>query len=432
MLNILIILLGKTLSRIISYLKLGNGSTWPGHLALKVNKHFVRQLLKHSSIKTIFVVGTNGKTTTTGLINHLLQVSNHTVIQNTSGANLLNGIASALLLNASLTGKVKGEYLLLEIDENAFIQVIKEITPDYLVILNLFRDQLDRYGEVASIASKWQEVVKKLPLSSTLILNADDPQVAYIGEKRENNVHYFGLEDKAQKAVALEHASDSIFCPHCNTKLTYTRIAYSHLGVWHCSSCHFNRPTPELTHSSHYSLSGTYNKYNTHAALLLGKIMGISPELLIKGVKSFKPAFGRQEELYINDKKVEIILAKNPTGFNESLRTIDELKAKNVLIILNDRIADGKDVSWIWDVDFEEHLPRFTSLTLAGDRVHDLAVRIKYAHSQPTLQAEIKSTLKDALSYALDMTKKNETLFILPTYTAMLEVRELLVGRKIL
>ena len=160
--------------------------------------------------------------------------------------------------------------------------------------------------------------------------------------------------------------------------------------------------------------------------------MGISPELLIKGVKSFKPAFGRQEELYINDKKVEIILAKNPTGFNESLRTIDELKAKNVLIILNDRIADGKDVSWIWDVDFEEHLPRFTSLTLAGDRVHDLAVRIKYAHSQPTLQAEIKSTLKDALSYALDMTKKNETLFILPTYTAMLEVRELLVGRKIL
>lgn len=429
--NIFLILLGRTFSNIIQFLNLGNGSTWPGHIALKLNKNFISDLMRNSKIKIIFVVGTNGKTTTTSLIKHLLVKQGKSVIQNNSGANLLNGIASTLLLNASVTGKINADYALFEIDENAFPKSLHEIQPDVIVMLNLFRDQLDRYGEVASIAHKWHTSVNTLSSKTTLILNADDPQIAYLGENVKCEVSYFGY--KADKSIAsLEHAVDSTYCPRCGTKLTYKTIAYSHLGDWHCENCKLDKPQDVYTHSPVYPLSGIYNAYNTHAALLSLKLLGFKEDQLTTSLASFQPAFGRQEELNIQGKRIKIILAKNPTGFNESLRTITELKGQRVLLVLNDRVADGKDVSWIWDIDFEKYEHLFYSLIISGERSFDLGLRIKYTQKEPIPHFIVEPDLKKALDYALKDLKKDETLFILPTYTAMLQVREILTGKKIL
>lgn len=430
--NLILIAIGKTVTKIIRTFNLGNGSTWPGHLALLANSHFIKEMVKDSGNNIIFVVGTNGKTTTTSLIRHLLETNNTSVIQNISGANLLNGIASTLLLNASWNGKIRSDIVLLEIDENAFTLALTQLQPDYILILNLFRDQLDRYGEVATIARKWKKAITSLPENTTLILNADDPQIAYIGTSLKNNVKYFGIREEDKTNNTPDHASDSTYCPECGAKLQYKTITYSHLGIWDCPKCSLTRPQPTLVESPIYPLSGTYNTYNTNAAVLLTKTLGLTDSEIKKSLLSFKPVFGRQEEIEIDGKKAVIFLAKNPTGFNETLRTISKLDAKHVLFILNDNIADGTDVSWIWDIDMEDFVNNFESITVSGERVYDMALRIKYAYKSPPLKAVAEPNLKKALTYAISNTSSQERLYIVPTYTAMLQLREIITGKKIL
>lgn len=423
--NQLLIHHGKFLSKVIQVANLGNGSTWPGHIALKANPHFIKDLLKKSQTKIIFIVGTNGKTTTTALLSHLLNSSGQSVIQNTSGANLINGIASTLLLNSDFRGRIHADYALFEVDENAFPRACKEVTPDVIIMLNLFRDQLDRYGEVNTIARKWKEAVAMLPSSTRLILNADDPQIAFLGKDIQQNASYFGVDEKGSKS--LDHASDSTYCPICRSKLEYKKTYYSHLGDWSCPNNDFEHPKEVFCSVASYPLDGLYNRYNTHAAVLTMLKLGNNLDAVETNLSNFKPAFGRQEKLTIDGKNVEVILAKNPAGFNQTIQTVMELNAKNLLIILNDRIADGTDVSWIWDVDFEK-LNSNSQLTVSGDRVYDLAVRLKYAD----LKFENIPDISQAVASALNKTPDNETLFILPTYTAMLDVRKLLIGKKIL
>ncbi len=421
--NQLLIHYGKLLSKVSRVANLGNGSTWPGHIALTYNPHFISDLIRKSQTKVIFIMGTNGKTTTTSLLAHLLTSSGKKVIQNTSGANLINGIASTLLLNSDLRGKIHADYALFEVDENTFPLACQEITPNVIIVLNLFRDQLDRYGELNTIANRWKKTIMTLPSSTHLILNADDPQIAFLGNDVSLKVSYFGLKEKGTKNS--EHASDSVHCPLCKSKLSYQTFYYSHLGDWSCPTGDFTHPKDFLSYVDSYPLSGTYNHYNTLAAVLTARILGVSAEQYLD---SFKPAFGRQEKLIINNKEIELILAKNPAGFNQTIQTSLELDATNLLLILNDRIADGTDVSWIWDVDFEKLSQKNISITISGDRVYDLALRLKYAD----IPYELKPNLLDAINTALSKTPLNQILFILPTYTAMLDVRKLLVGKKIL
>lgn len=425
--NSSIILLGKSLSKVSKRLNLGHGSTWPGHLALKMNAAFIENLLKNSKTKVIMVAGTNGKTTTARMIRTVLEENNHVVIHNESGANLLNGIASTLLLKANARGKISADYIILEVDENALPGALTRITPDYLLILNLFRDQLDRYGEVGIIAEKWRESIGKLDESTTLILNADDPQVAYLSERTNLRTSFFGLTKKTNGSTD-NYSSDSLYCPRCNTKLSYNFKTYSHLGDWFCLNCKLKRPTIENITVPFLPLSGSYNEYNTFSVVLLAKLLEASNSTIEMGLRNVKPAFGRQEIIEADGKKVQILLSKNPTGFNESLRTVTELGAKHLLLVLNDRVADGHDVSWIWDVDFELFLQKFKSITISGDRTYDLGLRLKYASSE----FDIEDELKHAIYSALDKTTKDETLFVLPTYTAMLEVRKILQGKSIL
>ena len=435
--NSILILLGKLIILFSKTFNMGNGSTWPGHIALNLNKNFIKEIIKaNPHLKIILIAGTNGKTTTGKLIQTILEKNKKKVFQNQAGANLLNGIASTLALHSTVVGKINKDFAIFEIDENTFPLILKEINnPDFVIILNLFRDQLDRYGEVNIIAQKWSEALKQLTSSTKLILNADDPQIASLGLHLEGvSVKFFGLNDKRHAAIEMQHSSDSTYCPNCGSRLSYSVIFYSHLGIWKCLKCKNTRPKLDASSSPVYPLPGIYNYYNTIAAVSLSRQLGINEKNIISALKEFKPAFGRQELLNIHGKKVQIFLSKNPTSFNESLRTIKSLGAKKVLLVLNDRIPDGRDVSWIWDVDTEEYIKDFNFIIASGDRALDMGLRIKYSSKFQisNFKFQIEENLRKAITLSLEKTPKAETLYILPTYSAMLETRKILTGKKIL
>lgn len=428
MLNSLLIVAGKTLSKISNLLNLGSGSTWPGHIALSLNKNFIKEILeKNKELKIILIAGTNGKTTTGKLIQTILEENKVKVFQNQSGANLLNGIASSMLLRSNMLCTLNYDYAIFEVDENTLPLAINEFTPDYVILLNLFRDQLDRYGEVDTIAKKWKRAIEQLNNETILILNADDPQIAFLGKNVKANVVYFGVNEPPK--TSREHETlDTNYCPNCNSKLKFKILNFSHLGDWQCNYCGLKRPKLEIESIRYYPLPGIYNRYNSLAAVLFSKIIGIDNQTMARALRKFIPAFGRQETLEIKGKKVEIFLSKNPTSFNESLRTVQELGAKNLLLVLNDRIPDGRDVSWIWDTDIEGMIASFKTITVSGDRCYDMGLRLKYALNK----FQIHDKLKNAIEISLQKISKGETLYILPTYSAMLEVRKILTGKKIL
>lgn len=430
------IFFGKLFTLTSRFLNLGDGSTWPGHIALRLNPNFLKDIYKKVNLKVVFIVGTNGKTTTSSMIATVLKENNKTLFQNTSGANLKNGIVSAFITNANFLGKINAEYAVIEVDENNLPLLLADITPRAIVVTNLFRDQLDRYGELDTIAKKWALSFKNLTSETNLILNADDPLVASLAKGTQASVHFFGLEDKTENKVH-QHASDSIYCPLCKTKLSYSEIYYSHLGHWECLHCKFARPKVELSEIS-CSLPGTYNKYNALAAglFLLGEKIPMAK--IEEGMKNITAVFGRQEKIVHEGKNIQIFLSKNPTGFNQSLATIfsnSENKNLNFLIALNDNIPDGRDVSWIWDIDFEPYLNNIKSICVSGTRVYDMALRLQYAedaYGVLSSKYQIEGDLKNAISLALERVNVGETLFVLPTYSAMLDIRKILTGRKIL
>ncbi|MGH7203323.1 MAG: MurT ligase domain-containing protein, partial [Candidatus Levyibacteriota bacterium] len=409
--NALLTTIGKAVSKTSQALNRGNGSTWPGHVALKANPHFVHDILSQSKTKTIIVAGTNGKTTTSSLIATALRKNGKSVLQNESGANLLNGIASTILLNTRHSGTLSQDFAIFEVDENALPHVLDQVTPDYLVLLNLFRDQLDRYGEINSIANKWHNKLTTLSEKTKLILNADDPQIAYLGiiASKARQSHYFGLNETQKQQ--MQHAADSTSCPKCGSQLIFTEMTFSHLGNWHCKKCGLKRPLVNQGTFTNYPLSGAYNKYNTNAAVLVLKQIGLSDKQVTNALKDFTPAFGRQEIITYQNRNVQIFLSKNPTSFNQSFATIKELGAKTLLLVLNDRIPDGRDVSWIWDTDLTG-IEKFEQIIIAGDRVYDMALRIKYEDYK---RYKTYEKLEDAIAEGIQNLNEKETLYILPT-----------------
>lgn len=425
--TLLIVLFGKLFLKAIKFLNLGNGSTWPGHIALSINKNFVKNYLKKSQIKVILIAGTNGKTTTGKLIAHLLNADGKSTVENDSGANLLNGLASTLIKGGNLSGKLHKDYLIFEADENALPQVLKQIEPDYLICLNLFRDQLDRYGEIDSIAKRWKEAFDKLNNKTTLILNADDPQIAYLGNELKCKTLYFGLSEKTDQNKT-KHGADSIYCPKCKEKLSYSSVFFSHLGNWECKNCKLKRPKLNTQDLKSYPLLGTYNKYNTLAAYLIASSENLKVTAIMNALSNFKPAFGRQEKLSFMGKDVQIFLSKNPTSFNESLDTIKSIKGKNLLILLNDQIPDGLDISWIWDINFENILDKDLNICISGERAWEMGLRLKHAN----VFTHIEEDFEKALNAMTENINSNETLFVLANYSAMLNIRKVITGKKIL
>ncbi len=499
---------GRAAGALSRRLHLGGGTSIAGIVAQRVYPDIVGHLAAELEHGSVVVTGTNGKTTTSGFIAAILRDAGLRVWHNREGSNLMGGVASTLIMRALPTGHLRGEgraISIFEVDEAVVPQAVQAVPPRVAVFTNLFRDQLDRYGEVDSVAARWRQAVETLPTSTTLVLNADDPTVAHLGASCSGRVLYFGIDDPAldlskQGTSSQRHqVIDTRTCPRCGSDYTYTVRLYSHIGHYTCPSCGLSRPQPDVrvvnVHSEGFDrlrirvviatqqrevvipLPGLYNIYNALAAITAAHALQIDWDPIVSGIEQFKPVFGRGERVQIEGRTVRLLLAKNPTGFNEVLRTLfSDGTVRHVLFVLNDNIADGRDISWIWDIDFERTTQYLATLTVAGTRAFDLALRLKYAGIEQTAMTIVTSSplravkatnesrarntrqhrralkaqamrkaqmsvldesiinhhttkpygIAQALDTAIRQTPTGETLFVIPTYTGLLEIhREL-------
>ena len=421
----------------------GGGTTLPGKLVWKLDPAAVDALAARLDQGVALVSGTNGKTTTTAMASSILAPT-RTLAWNNSGANLASGIASTLL---DADGADLG---LLEVDEFALPELMRRTHPRVVCLGNLFRDQLDRYGELEHIAERWRDAVAGLAPEATLVANADDPLVAGLAEGRESRL-LFGVDDPRRARNGLQHASDSKYCIRCGHPYRYDAAYVGHLGAYRCEACGHGRPPLDVAareiepdgldgvsfelHASDGSLRvrlavpGLYNVYNALAAASLGLSLGVALDDVVAGLELFRAAFGRFERFSVGDRGFLLLLVKNPAGANEALRTLEEGGVPPVLVVaLNDRIADGRDVSWIWDVDFEPVLEGAEHIVVSGERAAELALRFTYA-GFPRERLELVSDLQAALDRGLELTPTGGELAVLPTYTAMLELRAIATER---
>jgi lipid II isoglutaminyl synthase (glutamine-hydrolysing) len=421
----------------------GGGTTIPGKVLATIDPGAVATLAARLPLGSAVVSATNGKTTTAALVAGILSPRVR-LAHNSSGANLVSGVASTLL---AADGAELG---LFEVDEGAFPDVAARIRPRAVCLGNLFRDQLDRYGELERIAERWREAVRALPTDSKLVLNADDPQVGDLASDRPGATT-FGVDDPAHARPSLQHAADSKYCLRCGTPYAYAAAYVGHLGDYRCPACGHGRPalavsaraieldgldaasfdlvTPDGTRRVRIGLPGLYNVYNALAAASLARELGASLDEIQAGLAAARPAFGRFERIPVGDRTVLLLLIKNPAGANEVVRTLVAGGAPSLAVIaLNDAIADGRDVSWIWDVDFEPLLERLEHLVVSGERAAELAVRCKYG-GLATGAIEVVPELERALDRGLELTAPGDELTVLATYTAMLALRRVLARR---
>jgi UDP-N-acetylmuramyl tripeptide synthase len=413
----------------------------PGKLLWKLDPGAIDRLATRLDRGCVVVSATNGKTTSAAMVAEILRPSVR-VAHNSSGANLVSGIASTLLhMNGAQLG-------LFEVDEAALPEVARRIRPRALLLGNLFRDQLDRYGELELVAARWREAVASLP-DAELIVNGDDPQVGDLA--RGHRARVFGVDDPRLARPTLQHAADSKYCLRCGTPYEYAAAYVGHLGDYRCPKCGHARPpldvtareielhglegasftlaAPEGTARIELGLPGLYNVYNALGAGSLALALGASLDDVVAGLERFSAAFGRFERISIGDRRLLMLLVKNPAGANEAVRTLVEGRAPAVAVVaLNDAIADGRDVSWIWDVDFEPLLAGLDRVVATGTRAAELALRFAYG-GLARERIEVVPSLETALDRGLELTPAGGELVVLPTYTAMLALRKLVADR---
>jgi UDP-N-acetylmuramyl tripeptide synthase len=417
----------------------GAGMTVPGKLLSKLDPAAIDRLAARLPAGTVTVSATNGKTTTAAMAAEILK-PRFRLAHNRSGANLVSGVASTLLAASD------AELGLLEVDEAALPEVLRRVRPRVVLLGNLFRDQLDRYGELELIAERWRAAVAALPGGTTLVLNGDDPQVGSLG----SGVIY-GLDDPRVARPALQHAADSKYCIRCGTPYIYDAAYVGHLGSYRCPNCGHARPplevvardielagleragfelvTPEGSRRIELALPGLYNVYNALGAAALARALGMSLDEIAAGLSRFSAAFGRFERIPVDDRRLLLLLIKNPAGANEAVRTLVDGDAPKVAVVaLNDEIADGRDVSWIWDVDFEPLLEGIDTLVASGTRAAELALRFAYGGLDES-RIVVEPDLERALDHGLTLTPAGGELVVLPTYTAMLGLQRLVAAR---
>ncbi len=421
----------------------GGGTTIPGKLLAELDRGAIDRLAARLATGTAVVSATNGKTTTTAMAAEILR-PRHRLAHNAAGANLVSGVASALLTAGD------ADLGLFEVDEGALPELVRRLRPRAICLGNLFRDQLDRYGELELVAERWREAVRTLPEEAQLVYNADDPQLAAVSEAHAGGVA-FGLDDPRVARPSLQHAADSKYCVRCGTPYTYAAAYVGHLGDYRCPRGHHARPqlevaareislqgldrasflldTPEGSRRIELRLPGLYNVYNAVAAATLARALGAALDEIAAGLERFSAAFGRFERIAVGGKRILLLLIKNPAGANEAIRTLVDGSAPQLLVVaLNDEIADGRDVSWIWDVDFEPLLPSLERLVASGERAAELALRFRYGGLDADA-IELEPDLGAALDRGLELTPDGGELVVLPTYTAMLGLQRLLAAR---
>jgi lipid II isoglutaminyl synthase (glutamine-hydrolysing) len=420
----------------------GGGTTLPGKLLWKLDATAIDRLASRLSDGAVLVSATNGKTTTAAMAAEILRPGLR-IAHNSSGANLVSGVASTLM------GAGSAQLALLEVDEGALPEVARRVRPRALLLGNLFRDQLDRYGELEIVASRWRTAVAGLP-DATLVVNGDDPQVGDLARDRAKAL-VFGLDDPRHARPALQHAADSKYCLRCGTPYAYAAAYVGHLGDFRCPRCGHARPpldvvareieltgldgasftlaAPEGDVRVALALPGLYNVYNALGAAALAIALGVSLPDVAAGLGRAAAAFGRFERIAVGDRRLLMLLIKNPAGANEAVRTLVDAGGPKVAVVaLNDEIADGRDVSWIWDVDFEPLLGGLDTLVATGSRAAELALRFAYG-GLPRERIEVVPSLEQALDRGLELVPAGGELTVLPTYTAMLALRRIVAGR---
>jgi UDP-N-acetylmuramyl tripeptide synthase len=430
----IIIKLSKTLFK--------GGTNFPGKVALKIDKNILGIVSK--DYKVILVTGTNGKTTTTSMIYHMIKNSNKNVITNNTGANLKPGITSCFIDNFKFKELTSEKYAVIEVDEANLKFITEYIDPKIIIVTNLFRDQLDRYGEVYTTLNKILEGIVKVP-HSTLLLNGDESLLG--GLKVPNKLVYYGFECSPNKSTTVDINADAKFCKNCKNAYSYDFITYNHLGKYYCESCGYKRPELDFFVTSIESLlassstvkindfeyiinqPGVYNIYNGLCAVATAKLLNLEETVIYDSLKNIESSFGRQESININGKEVKIILVKNPAGYNEALNTVSlDSRKLNLCMLLNDNYADGRDVSWIWDVNFEllSSLDIINTI-VGGNRLYDMGVRLKIAGVDYT-----KFSMCESYEEILTNIEscEGEIVYVLATYTAMIDFRKFLHSKK--
>ena len=416
------------------------GTSAPGKILLALAPAAISERSAKLERGCVVISATNGKTTTSAIVAEIMRADGAKLVHNRAGANMAGGIAATL-------NDQRGDFGLFEVDEFWLPSLVEQLAPRSVLLSNLFRDQLDRYGELDQIVDRWREVVGA-DRARRIVLNADDPLVASLGGEASEPI-YFGIEDRGVGNATAQHASEQACCPICGAQFSYSVYFVGHLGHYSCPQGHFQRPTPEVSASeivlsglngSSFTLAigsdsfaiqlampGLYNVYNAVSAAALAFSIGVDNDIILAGIGAASPAFGRAESLQIEGRECSILLIKNPAGTNEVLRTLaSDQESHDLLLVLNDQIADGRDISWIWDADFEQIVGSDGLIVCSGNRSVELALRLKYAGvtgDRITILPELAGALSAALGGSANR------VVILPTYTAMLEVRDLLVAR---
>ena len=424
---------------------LGSGGTaLPGLVVERLQPDAAHRLARGLS-QTALITGTNGKTTSAAMLARILRAGGRTVLHNRSGSNLLRGVTASLVEAASPVGRLPPETnAVFEADEAALPAIARAAPPCVVVFTNLMRDQLDRYGEIESIARRWADALPTFPAATNIVVNVDDPLIASLVSQWNGPCLRFGIEDPHIPAAPTGEIVDAIWDPHTQDDFQYSRRYFAQLGRWHTSSG-VERPQPDIAAdeiitqgaSTVFTLrtadaevaivlpaEGLYSVYNALAAASAATALGVPIGAIQQGLESHEAAFGRQETLTVRDRRVRILLGKNPSGMNQALRTLQRPGERHhLLILLNDGIADGTDVSWIWDVDWESQADHCRTLTVGGRRAADMALRLEYA-GFPEPATTPTRDIGAALDAALETVPESEQLIILPTYTAMLDVRQ--------
>ena len=442
-------LAGRTAGRLSRLIGRGGGTAVSGLVASVIDPRFVRDSFRELA-STVVVTGTNGKTTTTSLISGLCRAAGRRIMTNPTGSNLERGVAAAILPYMDWAANLRDPtelHAVLELDERAFIDFGPCLDPSVVVLLNLFRDQLDRYGEVNATAAGLAESMDQIK-GSTLVVNADDPALVSVARRHQGSVTFFGMDGWCGQDVPDVWA-DVRRCPECDGQLEWAWVVFAHLGDYRCDECGFCRPspdvrvkayksrgldgatyvleTPEVGHRVSIGLPGVYNAYNVAAAVSATRALALDTGAVSSVLRAAEPVFGRAERIDAGPTTIIVILVKNPSGANQAIDLLrSEASPLDVLLLLNDRVADGEDVSWIWDVEFDRLIAN--RITVGGARSEDLALRLKYAHG---VKVENKLCVQNGVEAALNVALNTEPqyLVVLPTYTAMLELRSICAHR---
>ena len=436
---------GKAAARAARLAGRGGGTSITGMVARKVDPHILRKIVLDRGEPVVAITGSNGKTTTARFTAALLRGEGVTVSHNSAGANLVQGVTSLAVRSADLRGRLPGGVLVAEIDEGALPKVVPELAPRALLVTDLFRDQLDRFGEIYAVADAIESVAAGLPAESALIVNADDPMVATLAAEREGRRLTFGLAlDRSTDRIT--RAADTIRCPRCRADLAYEQIYLSHMGDWRCPACKLRRPKLDVavtslevtgldrtrftvkTQSGKLTIeipqSGTHIAYNAAAAIAIVLSLGVPLEHAAASLESVGPAFGRLEKIEADGRTIILAFAKNPTSYNTTLRALaTEDEPRQLLIAASNTLVDGEDFGWLWDVDFESMAPRVERAIVSGTRADELANRLKYAGLSPRKMVVVEER-GPALNAALHGLPVGGRLVVLSSYTPMLEVRD--------